>query len=139
QSADRCAVYGGGSASARVSLRGRLRRALLSGGPVLVCVAFIALIVVLAIAAPLLPLQDPTAQSALFRLKPPSAEHVLGTDRLGRDILSRVVWGARTSLFVGVLVVVMSAVLGTVLGVIGGYFRSWPSSIVMRVTDIFPA
>ena len=45
-----------------------------------------------------LPLADPTSQSALFRLKPPSAEHLLGTDRLGRDILSRVLWGARLSL-----------------------------------------
>jgi peptide/nickel transport system permease protein len=120
-------------------LRARLRRALLGGGPVLVCVGFIALITLLALAAPLLPLQDPTRQSAIFRLKPPSPEHVLGTDRLGRDILSRVVWGARTSLFVGVLVVAMSALLGTLLGVVAGYFRAWPSTLVMRLTDIFLA
>jgi peptide/nickel transport system permease protein len=122
-----------------VSLRGRLRRALLSGGPVLVCVAFVVLIMALAIGVAALPLPDPSAQSAIARLKPPSADHLFGTDRLGRDILSRVLWGARVSLLVGVGVVALSALLGTVLGVIGGYFRGWPSTVVMRVTDIFLA
>jgi peptide/nickel transport system permease protein len=122
-----------------VSIRARLRRALFSGGPVLACVIFIVLLVLLAVVVSLLPLADPTTQSALFRLKPPSAEHVLGTDRLGRDILSRVLWGARVSLLVGVGVVALSAALGTLLGVLGGYFRGWPSTLVMRLTDIFLA
>jgi len=91
-----------------MSIRARLGRALFSGGPVLVCVAFIVVITLLAIGVSVLPLPDPTARSAIFRLKPPSVEHLLGTDRLGRDILSRVLWGARVSLLVGVAVVALS-------------------------------
>jgi peptide/nickel transport system permease protein len=87
----------------------------------------------------LLPLPDPTSQSVLFRLKPPSAEHLLGTDRLGRDILSRVLWGARLALIVGVGVVGLSGALGTLLGVIAGYFHGWPSEVVLRLTDILLA
>ena len=66
-----------------MSVRARLRRALLSNPPVLVCAGFIILLTVLAISVSLLPLPDPTSQSVLFRLKPPSADHLLGTDRLG--------------------------------------------------------
>jgi peptide/nickel transport system permease protein len=106
---------------------------------VLVCVGFIVLITLLAVGVSVLPLPDPTAQSAIQRLKPPSPEHVFGTDRLGRDILSRVLWGARISLLVGVGVVALSAALGTLFGVVGGYFRGWPSTLVMRLTDIFLA
>jgi peptide/nickel transport system permease protein len=122
-----------------VSVRARLRRALLSNPPVLVCAGFIVLLTVLAISVSVLPLPDPTSQSVLFRLKPPSAEHLLGTDRLGRDILSRVLFGARLALIVGVGVVGLSAALGTLLGVLAGYFRGWPSEVVMRITDIFLA
>lgn len=120
----------------------RLGRALVGNLPIALCVAFIAIITLVAICVPLLPVQDPTSQSVLFRLKPPSSEHVLGTDRLGRDILSRVVWGARVSLLVGVGVVALSGALGTLFGVIAGYFKGWPSALVMRVTDVllaFPA
>jgi ABC-type dipeptide/oligopeptide/nickel transport system permease subunit len=117
----------------------RLRRAIFSNVTVLVCAGFIVGLTLLAIGVSLLPLPDPSSQSAIFRLKPPSADHLLGTDRLGRDILSRVLWGARLSLLVGVGVVALSGLLGTVLGVIGGYFRGWPSEIVLRLTDIFLA
>ena len=122
-----------------MSVRARLRRALLSNPPVLVCAGFIVLLTVLAISVSVLPLPDPTSQSVLFRLKPPSVEHLLGTDRLGRDILSRVLFGARLALIVGVGVVGLSAALGTLLGVVAGYFRGWPSEVVMRITDIFLA
>jgi peptide/nickel transport system permease protein len=101
--------------------------------------AFIVVITALAVCVPLLPLQGPTEQSVLFRLKPPSAEHVLGTDRLGRDILSRLLWGARLSLLVGIGVVAVSATLGTILGVVAGYFRGWRSEVVLRLTDILLA
>ena len=119
----------------------RLRRALMSGAniPIMLCLAFIALVVVLAVCVPVLPVADPTGQSVLFRLKPPSAEHLLGTDRLGRDILSRVLWGARISLLVGVGVVALSGALGTLFGVLAGYFKGWVAELVMRVTDIFLA
>lgn len=118
---------------------GRLWRSISRNLPIAICVVFIAMITLLAIFVQFLPLADPTSQSVLFRLKPPSPEHVLGTDRLGRDILSRVIWGSRVSLLVGVGVVAVSGVVGTILGVISGYFRGWPSVLVMRVTDIFLA
>jgi peptide/nickel transport system permease protein len=117
----------------------RLRNTLIRNVPITVCVAFIGLIALLAICVPLLPVADPTSQSVLFRLKPPSPEHVLGTDRLGRDILSRVLWGARVSLLVGVGVVALSGVLGTLFGVLAGYFKGWISELVMRITDVFLA
>lgn len=104
-----------------------------------VSLIFVVLITLLAFLVAQLPLPDPTQQSVLFRLKPPSAEHVLGTDRLGRDILSRILWGARLSLLVGVGVVAISASLGTVLGIVAGYFKGWPSELVLRLTDILLA
>src|SRR6185503_17835459 len=139
QSDHRSALHGGRSASSRVSVWARLRRAVLSNVTVLLCLGFIVVLSLLALGVSLLPVPDPTSQSAIFRLKPPSAEHLLGTDRLGRDILSRVLWGARLSLLVGIGVVALSGVLGTVLGVIAGYFRGWPSELVLRLTDIFLA
>ena len=122
-----------------MSVWARLRRAVLSNVTVLLCLGFIVVLSLLALGVSLLPVPDPTSQSAIFRLKPPSAEHLLGTDRLGRDILSRVLWGARLSLLVGIGVVALSGILGTVLGVIAGYFRGWPSELVLRLTDIFLA
>jgi ABC-type dipeptide/oligopeptide/nickel transport system permease subunit len=120
----------------------RLRKMLLGNIPIALCLAFIGVVTLLAICVPLLPVDDPTSQSVLFRLKPPSPEHVLGTDRLGRDVLSRVLWGARVSLLVGIGVVAMSGVIGTLLGIVAGYFKGWPAELVMRVTDVllaFPA
>jgi peptide/nickel transport system permease protein len=105
----------------------------------LLCALFIVMLVVLALAVPLLPLPDPTGQSVIFRLKPPSPDHLLGTDRLGRDILSRVLWAARLALLVGVGVVAFSGVLGTLLGVVAGYFKGWLSDVILRLTDMFLA
>ncbi len=105
----------------------------------MLCAFFVVILALLALAVPVLPLPDPTGQSVIFRLKPPSFEHLFGTDRLGRDILSRVLWGARLALLVGVGVVAFSGLLGTVLGVVAGYFRSWPSVLILRLTDIFLA
>ncbi|MBV9172141.1 MAG: ABC transporter permease [Chloroflexi bacterium] len=117
----------------------RVFRALTQSPVVLLCVLFITAITVLAVVVPVLGLQDPTAQSVLFRLKAPSAEHLFGTDRLGRDILSRVAWGTRVSLVVGVAVVVLSASFGTFFGTLAGYFRGWPSAVILRATDILLA
>jgi peptide/nickel transport system permease protein len=120
-------------------LLARLSTALLGNPVVVASVVFVVVITVLAAGVSLLPLPDPTAQSVLFRLKPPSAEHLLGTDRLGRDVLTRVLWGARLSLLVGVGVVVLSASLGTLMGVLAGYFRGWLSELILRLTDILLA
>ena len=117
----------------------RVWHAIVGNVVISVCALFIVAIVLLALVVSLLPLADPTAQSVIFRLKPPSPEHVFGTDRLGRDILSRVLWGSRVSLAVGVGVVALSAVLGTALGTFAGYVRGWPSELVLRLIDIFLA
>jgi peptide/nickel transport system permease protein len=117
----------------------RLRLAVLTNPVVVASLVFIVVIAALAAFVQFLPVADPTSQSVIFRLQGPSSDHVLGTDRLGRDILSRLLWGARISLVVGVGVVVLSTVLGTLLGVLSGYFRGWLSEILLRVIDILLA
>ena len=69
----------------------------------------------------------------------PSQEHILGTDSLGRDLLSRILFGARTSLAIAVAVVGTSAIIGTLLGALAGYFGGWTDEVIMRVTDMFLA
>jgi peptide/nickel transport system permease protein len=90
-----------------------------------------------AVFAPLLSPTDPLAQNVVAGLSPPSAEHLLGTDKLGREMLSRMLYGARISLVVGVLVVLSASSLGTLLGLVAGYWGGWADEILMRVTDIF--
>lgn len=95
-----------------------------------------------ALAAPLIAPADPIAMAPLDRLLPPGAGHLLGTDVFGRDVLSRILYGARISLLVGVASVLASTVLGTLLGLIAGYVGRWPEYLVMRVMDVvfaFPA
>lgn len=87
--------------------------------------ALLILFSVMAVFAPLLAPADPSALDLAHRLAPPSFAHWLGTDELGRDILSRVVWGARLSLTVAVSVVALSFVLGLILGGLAGYYGGW--------------
>ena len=82
---------------------------------------------------------DASASHLLLRLKPPSAAHPFGTDNLGRDILSRVILGARGALEVSLLVVGASMAIGVPLGLVTGYRDGWPSEAIMRVTDVFLA
>lgn len=127
------------ASSQTTGLSARLMRAVFGQPVILISALFIAAITLAAAAVPLLPVRDPAEQSVIRRLKPPSDESVLGTDRLGRDILSRVLWGARMSLVVGVGVVAISALFGTAIGLIGGYFRGWVADLVMRLMDILLA
>jgi peptide/nickel transport system permease protein len=110
--------------------------------------AFLALIVLAAIFAPLVTPYDPNAQDIVHRLAPPvwqhggSMAHVFGTDELGRDILARVIYGARTSVMIGAIVVLIGMVAGTASGLIAGFRGGWVDTLVMRVVDIqfaFPA
>lgn len=98
----------------------------------------IALIIV-ALAAPLLSPYDPTAQDTSRRLEGPSHQHLLGLDDLGRDVLSRVIWGSRVSLRVGFSVVLLAAGIGIALGAISGYFGGAIDTLIMRITDILLA
>lgn len=115
------------------SLVAQLIRALKSG-PALIAFVIIATVVVIALLAPLLGTVDPVAIDPASRLRRISAEHWLGTDAFGRDTYSRVIYGARVSLMVGVGATVMSIVLGVLIGVIAGYFRT-ADAIIMRVID----
>jgi ABC-type dipeptide/oligopeptide/nickel transport system permease subunit len=95
-----------------------------------------AALLLMAIAAPLLSPYDPSAQDLARRLEAPSKEHPLGLDELGRDVLSRIIWGARVSLRVGFSVVVIASLIGVTLGAIAGYFGGAADTLVMRLTDI---
>lgn len=98
--------------------------------------ALVALVVLTGIFAPVvIPKEAATRIDVLHRLAPPSAQHLLGTDQLGRDELVRVLLGARTSLYVGVFAVGLSIVIGLPLGLIGGYFGGWIDLVLMRIVD----
>lgn len=99
----------------------------------------VVLLLIVAVFAPLLTTHDPVAQVLAARLQPPSAEHWLGTDALGRDIYSRIIGGTRISLLLGIGVVAIGASVGTLLGVVAGYMGGVVDSIIMRTADLFLA
>jgi len=91
---------------------------------------------VVAVIAPLIAPFNPNQQDILHRLEPPSHKHLLGTDDLGRDLLSRIVYGTRVSLFVGFVAVGIAIMIGSLLGLISGYFGGRLDSLIMRFVDI---
>jgi peptide/nickel transport system permease protein len=101
-------------------------------------IIILVLIVLAAIAAPLLATADPQAINPMRRLRPPSPENWFGTDHLGRDLWSRAVFGARISLIVGVAVTAICVSVGLLVGLVAGYWRI-ADSIIMRVVDGFMA
>ncbi len=120
-----------------------VRRAILRAGPgVLFSVVFLSLMAAAAVGAPLIAPHDPTAGDVTRRVLPPfwleggDPTHPLGTDQIGRDILSRVIYGSRISLTVGVTAVLISGSLGTLLGLIAGYRGGLLDAVIMRVADI---
>lgn len=115
---------------------GRKRRVLLSGYA-LVTYCLLGILVALAVFPHLIATHDPFAIRPVERLKPPSAEHLFGTDELGRDVFSRVTYGVRISLGAALLVVASAAVLGTVVGLFAGFYRGSLDAFVMRLADIF--
>lgn len=96
----------------------------------------IAVLILVALLAPLLAPHDPNLPDLTGHLRPPSREHPLGTDRIGRDVLSRLIYGSRVSLGVGLGAVSMYIVIGTVLGLVAGYSRGIADSIIMRLADV---
>jgi len=121
-------------AAPAVPARRRLRLPVVSLG-------IIAVFVLAALSAPLLALSDPYEQALRLRFQPPvwldggSWAHPLGTDRLGRDLLSRLVHGARVSLSAGVLTVLLASFVGAAIGLVAGYYRGRVDAVLMRVTD----
>ncbi|MFE5472948.1 oligopeptide ABC transporter permease [Bacillus safensis] len=94
------------------------------------------IIIFSAIFAPVIAPYAPEHQDLLKRLQPPSAEHFMGTDKFGRDIFSRVLYGARVSLLVGFVSVVGAITIGTVVGAVAGYFKGFVDSLLMRFVDV---
>jgi len=99
-------------------------------------VAVIAVIVIMAVFAPLVARQDPNAIDLINLLDPPSRAHWLGTDVQGRDVWSRLVYGARVSLAVGLVSQTIAVSLGVTLGLLAGYYRGWIDEVVMRLADV---
>jgi peptide/nickel transport system permease protein len=99
--------------------------------------AIVLLLVIVAAFAPYIATHDPIAQQLTEALKPPSSAHWFGTDELGRDIFSRVVYGARITLYIVVLVSIIVGPIGLAIGMVAGYFGGWTERILMRVTDVF--
>jgi len=129
-------------ASRRQARLGQLYRQWLAFKRNPMAVAGLAIIVVLLLAAAFAPLIapfDPLAQALDKRLLPPSAVNWLGTDALGRDIFSRIVYGARITLVIVLLVVVTVGPFGLLVGAVSGYFGGWVDRLLMRITDVFLA
>ncbi|MFM1651856.1 ABC transporter permease [Brevibacillus sp. B_LB10_24] len=100
------------------------------------CFLILVLIALAAVLAPLIAPHDPTQMFQESRLQGSSSDYVLGTDQFGRDLLSRIVYGARVSLWVGLSSVFISAAFGTVFGLLAGYFGKWIDSLIMRLMDV---
>jgi len=105
----------------------------------MVGLAIVLLLIFVAIFAKYLAPYDYTAQDMKNRMAWPSAEHLLGTDNFGRDLLSRIIYGARTSLLIALISIVISTAVGIVLGAFAGYFGGWVDTIIMRLMDILMA
>ena len=95
------------------------------------------IITAIAILAPVLAPYNPVEQHIIHRLQPSSGEYLLGTDHFGRDILSRIIWGARISLTVGVFSIVLGMIIGGAFGLVAGYKGGTVDNIIMRVMDVF--
>ncbi len=131
------------ASTAALSVRGGLRlvrRAPILANPLnIVAFGLIAIFAACAVLAPVLAPYDPLAQELGSRLRPPSPDHWLGTDSLGRDIASRILYGARISLIIGVVVVTVAGVVGTAIGLVAGYAGGLVDEALMRLTEVFLA
>lgn len=123
---------------ARVSARKPTRRfRVRSMGLASVGAVILLLLIVIGLTAPWIAPHDPKAVSLVDRLKPPGTPgYVLGTDALGQDVLTRVIYGARISMLVGFLGVAISGTIGITLGLVAGYYGKWLDDVIMRIADI---
>jgi peptide/nickel transport system permease protein len=119
-----------------VSQRRRAWMAFRRNKSALIGLGMIIFVVMVALLAPVISPHDPISQSTINRLEEPSASHPLGRDDFGRDVLSRIIYGTRIALLVGVTSVVLGGVLGTTMGIVAGYFGGRVSAVIMRVVDI---
>ena len=105
----------------------------------MLCAIIILLLVIIAVFAPVLAPYDPDVQDYANILKAPSKAHLLGTDEYGRDILSRIIYGTRVSLSVGLLAQVLATLIGVTLGALAAYYGGWVDTVISRITEIFAA
>ena len=112
---------------------------LVGNPPALLGLVILLVILVMAVFAPVIATHDIYAQDLAIRLQPPSAAHILGTDELGRDVFSRIVFGARITLYIAVLTALIVAPIGLLIGTTSGYLGGWVDIVLMRVVDIFLA
>jgi peptide/nickel transport system permease protein len=117
----------------------RLWRRFAANPPAVVAAAILLVIVLVALFAPFVAPEDPTVQNLARQGVPPGSEVLLGADQLGRDVLSRLIYGGRIALEVGVISIVIALVVGTAIGTIAGYFGGWLDDVVMRVMDVLLA
>ena len=132
-----------GGFSASIPTRERARKSLIKARWPVIALAILLLVLFLAVFGPLISPKDPNRQTLIKRLQPPGTlnaegvdEFPLGTDGLGHDVLSRLIYGARVSIFVGAAAVLIGGTLGTAVGVIAGYFGGYIDDIIMRMGDI---
>lgn len=105
----------------------------------MVCAIIIIALVIIAVFAPVLAPYDPDVQDYANILKAPSKAHLLGTDEYGRDILSRIIYGTRVSLSVGLLAQALATLIGVTLGTLAAYYGGWVDTVISRITEIFAA
>ena len=120
----------------QVSQKRRMWKAFLRNRTALAGGIIACLIIIVAIFAPLLSPYDPLIQDPYVRLAPASAKHFLGTDDYGRDVLSRIIWGSRISLIIGICSVSLGMLAGTLLGMIAGFYRGKLENLLMRAVDV---
>ncbi|MEL6270109.1 MAG: ABC transporter permease, partial [Chloroflexota bacterium] len=119
-------------------------QALISDPVTLTSIIVLIVVVIMATSANLLAPHDPALQNLRLRNQPPMTAsvsdvafpHVMGTDQLGRDIFSRIIFGARTSVVIGLTTTIISGAFGTTLGIIAGYYGGWIDDIIMRMVDV---
>ncbi len=113
----------------------RVLRRFLKKKTALVAGTFLLLFVIVALAAPLVAPYDPLKTNFLAIRQPPSWAHLLGTDEVGRDLLSRLIWGARASLFAGIIPVCIALAVSIPFGLLSGFAGGWVDALIMRFTD----
>jgi ABC-type dipeptide/oligopeptide/nickel transport system permease subunit len=113
----------------------RALKRFLSNKAAVVGAAVILLVVALALLAPLLPLQDPNRTNFLAIRRPPGGLYWLGTDEIGRDLLARMIYGARASLMAGVVSVTIAVAIGVPVGLVAGYYGGWIDAVISRCTE----
>ena len=119
-----------------VSQRARAWRTFRQNKSAVIGLGMIVFVVLVALLAPVIAPHDPIEQSTINRLQEPSSDHWLGRDDYGRDVFSRIIYGTRIALLVGVTSVVIGSLLGTAMGIVAGYFGGRIGTLIMRIVDI---